>query len=324
MKPVKVLVLDSTGDGRSIAQLLQAEGDIESIIAERPHDAAVEMNMHAPDVVVLVPNSEAGALDAIGKIMGRRPVPILLLSERGFPRVSMLHAGALDVMALAELDTDRAAAIRRRIRSISEIQLARDGSQGHPHASSHRLAVVGIAASTGGPQAVATVLAGLDYLPAAILVVQHIHPDFIGGFQTWMDRECPLPVTFATDGLPLKRGRVYIAPANLHLKMAPGRKVALDPEPELLHRPSADILFESIAEQAGPKGVGVLLTGMGDDGVQGLLAIRRSGGRTIAQDEQSSAVFGMPRAAAQAGAAERVVPLDKIAGAIIDAVAARI
>ncbi len=310
MKPVKVLVLDSTGDGRSIAQLLQAEGDIESIIAERPHDAAVEMNMHAPDVVVLVPNSEAGALDAIGKIMGRRPVPILLLSERGFPRVSMLHAGALDVMALAELDTDRAAAIRRRIRSISEIQLARDGSQGHPHASSHRLAVVGIAASTGGPQAVATVLAGLDYLPAAILVVQHIHPDFIGGFQTWMDRECPLPVTFATDGLPLKRGRVYIAPANLHLKMAPGRKVALDPEPELLHRPSADM--------------GVLLTGMGDDGVQGLLAIRRSGGRTIAQDEQSSAVFGMPRAAAQAGAAERVVPLDKIAGAIIDAVAARI
>jgi two-component system chemotaxis response regulator CheB len=278
-----------------------------------------------PDVLVLVPDLEASALRAIAQVMAQQPVPILVLSDGVVSRVKALTAGAVDVMALGAPDVAAQAALVARVRVLSTVPVirhikGRERAQGPEHASGPaHLRIVGIAASTGGPPAVAAVLKGLTDLSAAVLVVQHIHADFMQEFCEWMDRECPLPVDMAVDGAPLEAGHVYLAPANKHLKLGLTRQMILDPNPVTLHRPSADILFDSIAQHAGRDAVGVLLTGMGADGAEGLLAIRKAGGRTIAQDEASSAVYGMPRVADRMGAAEQVLPLDQIAIAILSA-----
>src|SRR5256886_17291297 len=128
-----------------------------------------------------------------------------------------------------------------------------------------------------------------------------------------MDRETTLTVQIATDGSALEVDHVYLAPPDLHMKVTAGRTIALDSEPRILHRPSADILFGSMADHVGPAAVGVLLTGMGDDGAAGLLRMRSAGARTIAQDEDSSAVYGMPRQAERVGAAKQGPPLQRIA-----------
>jgi two-component system chemotaxis response regulator CheB len=179
---------------------------------------------------------------------------------------------------------------------------------------------VAIAASTGGPPALADLLAKLGGLRAAVLVVQHLHADFMDGFVQWMARVSALPVQPAAHGTPLQRGGVYIAPADKHLRLGRDRKLLLSDEPRSLHRPSGDVLFESVALNAGHQAVGVLLTGMGDDGARGLLALRTSGGVTIAQDEATSAVYGMPRAAVLLDAAAQVLPLADIGSAIVQAV----
>ena len=171
-----------------------------------------------------------------------------------------------------------------------------------------------------------------------VLVVQHLHPQLVDGFVGWMQRVSALPVVVAADGDRPQPGVVYIAPAGAHLKLAPapglsgtpvgppraiptgGRRLVLDPGPPGPHRPSADELFRSVAATAGGQAVGVLLTGMGEDGAAGLLAMRRQGAVTIAQDEPTSVVFGMPQAAQRLGAAAEVLGLGQIQGAIRGAV----
>jgi two-component system chemotaxis response regulator CheB len=164
------------------------------------------------------------------------------------------------------------------------------------------------------------VLSQLGGLEAAVLVVQHIHSEFVEGFVDWMTRASALPVELARDGQRLRAGTAYVGPGDVHLALGAGSRVELSSEPETLHRPSADVLFSSIAKRArGPK-VGVVLTGMGDDGAQGLLELRRKGGITLVQDQASSAVYGMPAAARQAGAASRTVSLGRMARAIDQAI----
>jgi two-component system chemotaxis response regulator CheB len=177
-----------------------------------------------------------------------------------------------------------------------------------------------LAASTGGPPALAEVLAGLRDLTAPVLIVQHIHPDFVTGLVSWMTRVSALPVHVARHGQPLVAGQVYIGPGDVHLRLDARGRIALDPAPPAVHRPSADELFRSVAEHAGPAGVGVIMTGMGNDGAAGLLALRGRGGRTFAQDEASCAVFGMPQAAYRLGAVSDMVALCDIAGNVVRAV----
>jgi two-component system chemotaxis response regulator CheB len=140
----------------------------------------------------------------------------------------------------------------------------------------------------------------------------------------WMSRASALPVSMAADGELAEPGRVYLAPGDRHLRLGVGRRLELASTPVTVHRPSADQLFESVAERAGRAGVGVLLTGMGEDGARGLLAMLRQGGHTFAQDEASSAVFGMPRAAQRLGAVADgdLLPLDRLAAAVLRAVSA--
>jgi two-component system chemotaxis response regulator CheB len=176
--------------------------------------------------------------------------------------------------------------------------------------------IVGVAASAGGPAALASLLSGLNGIGAAILIVQHMPADFLDEFVAWMSRACDLPVKLASHQEAVRAAAVLVAPGNSHLKLMPGYRLILDPEPAGPHRPSADVLFESLAAVAGRRAVGVLLTGIGDDGAAGLLAMRRAGATTIAQDAGTAAVDGMPRAARELGAATMILPLPMIAGAI--------
>jgi two-component system chemotaxis response regulator CheB len=180
--------------------------------------------------------------------------------------------------------------------------------------------VVAIAASTGGPAALATVLGGLAGLTVPVLIVQHIHPDFVRGLIDWMTKASPLPVELAHHGQVLRGGRVYIGPGGTHLRVGRDRRIELVETPATIHRPSADQLFGSVSARAGSNSVGVLLTGMGTDGAVGLVAMHRSGAHTIVQDEATSAVYGMPGAAARLGAADQQLPLQAIAAAIVAAV----
>jgi two-component system response regulator WspF len=173
-------------------------------------------------------------------------------------------------------------------------------------------------ASTGGPEALARVLRALPAtFPGVVLIAQHIASEFAPSLASWLQRACPLPVRLAGAGVP-SLGQVLLAASNDHLVLRPDRRLAYTAEPaENPYRPSVDILFESVAAHWPRPGVAVLLTGMGRDGAAGLLRLRQAGWFTIAQDEASCVVFGMPRAAVESGAACQVLPLDAIGPSLI-------
>lgn len=180
--------------------------------------------------------------------------------------------------------------------------------------------IVVIAASTGGPKALMHLLKGLPAdISAPILVVQHISDDFTETMVGWLDNITPLSVKIPFKGEKVKEGTVYVAPNKVHMSLSMyGRIYLSNGDPVDGHIPSADILFSSVADCANGIPVGIILTGMGSDGAKGILDIRNSGGYTIAQDEKTSTVFGMPRAAIECGAIDSVLPLEGISGKIIN------
>jgi two-component system chemotaxis response regulator CheB len=184
-----------------------------------------------------------------------------------------------------------------------------------------RLLALGIAASTGGPPALSAILSALPAtFPLPILVAQHLGDGFAAGFHRMLAGVSRLPVSVATGGAPCLPGRVYLAPEGRDLCVVLGQGGVLlhTPPGSSLHRPSADALFSSLADTLGPRAAGLLLTGMGDDGAAGLLKLLRAGGRTLAQDETTAAVFGMPKAARDLGAAEEFVPLQQLAARLTE------
>jgi two-component system chemotaxis response regulator CheB len=182
--------------------------------------------------------------------------------------------------------------------------------------------LVAIAASTGGPAALASLLTALGATPppVPVLVVQHIVAGFDQGLASWLDEVCPLPVHLAADGHLLRPGEVLLAPAHFHLGVTAAGRVALSTEPPIgVHRPSATYLFRSVARAYSDGAIGVVLTGMGEDGAAGLRALKDAGGLVLAQDESTSVVYGMPAAAAAAGAVDHTLPLDLIPAALSSA-----
>jgi two-component system chemotaxis response regulator CheB len=330
-----ILVEEASAQRNQLVSVLQEDGDI--VVVECPSTTAAAIALVAearPDVVILDLHLRDGQSQrAIEQIMAHTPTPILILSpaidDRSSPSaVEALVAGALEALPRPSRWTPRQGAeLRRTVRQIRRVPVIRhlrgsrttngrrrrDQSQA-PHP------VVAVAASTGGPNALATLVAGLAGLEAPVLVVQHLHPDFTGGLVEWMSRVSAIPVETAGHAQVARPGRIYIAPGERHLHYTADGRLELVASPATAHRPSADELFRSVADAAGTAGIGVLLTGMGDDGARGLLAIRENGGRTFAQDESSSIVFGMPKAAVRAGAVTELLPIDKLADAIQRAV----
>lgn len=328
-----LLIEDLSAERGHLVSLLEAEADIEVECLSTSAEAGGRIAATTPDVVILdLHPHDHRPTAVIERIMARTPTPILVLSPRIDDRdspsaVEALVAGALDALPrparwTPELGRD----VRRTVRQLSKVHVIR-----HPRGSRDRTTrgvsgqrgrppVVAVAASTGGPSALATLLSGLGGLEAPVLVVQHLHPDFTDGLVEWMARVCPLPVEIAKHRQRVRPGRVYVAPGERHLHLTVSGHLELVETPLTPHRPSADELFSSVADAVGPAGTGVLLTGMGDDGARGLLAIRHKGGETFAQDEATSTVFGMPKAAAQLGAVGELLPIDKLADAVRRAV----
>jgi two-component system chemotaxis response regulator CheB len=190
-----------------------------------------------------------------------------------------------------------------------------------PAPAPRQVDIAAVAASTGGPAALATILGALPgAAPVPILVVQHIASGFQQGLVAWLDSISPLSVRLARAGEPLRAGEVLVGPPDVHLGVTGGGRVALSTDPPIGgHRPSASYLFRSVARAYPGSAIGVVLTGMGDDGVAGLRALKDAGGLVLAQDEATSVVYGMPGQAVATGVVDRVLPVDRIAGALTDA-----
>ena len=344
--PARVVVVeDSLVQRANLIAVLEADGDITVVGEATTAVEAISMvTALRPDVVTLDLNIPAGGGQyALEQIMANTPTPILVLSATvhdgtSVPAIEALVGGALlAVPKPARWTPAFEDELRRSVRMIRTVPVIRhirgalrsrpvDAAVMTPTATrplGPGSCVVAIAASTGGPPALATVLRGLAQLTVPVLIVQHIHPDFVQGFIDWMSKVSPLPVVLAHDGQALRGGCIHVGPGGTHLRIDRDWRVELAQAPRSVHRPSADQLFESVAARAGANGVGVLLTGMGEDGAAGMAAMHRCGARTIAQDEATSAVYGMPRAAVRLGVVDQQLPLPAVADAIVRAVRSR-
>ena len=332
MSEVRVLIVDDSAVTREILTALLT-GDPEIIVVGQASNGADAVEMTAtlrPDLVtmdLMMPGMDG--MEATRRIMARHPTPVLFLSsffdtKGGYSRADAIAAGALDVIEKPALMPDwrwqhAAATLVQKVKSLSKVPviahihgarklLARDESLFQKPKAATDVVVIG--ASSGGPRIIEDLLSNLPATFAlGVVIVQHMTDGFTTSMLRWLQERCPLPIKVAEEGDAIVARRVLFAPETLHLVASIGGRVHLsDAAPVNGHRPSVDVTFHSIAKVYGPRSAGVLLTGMGIDGAAGLLAIRQAGGVTIAQDEESSPIFGMPRAAIEMQAAQHVLP----------------
>ncbi len=333
-RAVRVLVADDSELFRELlSRMVAADRGFElAAVAKDGDEAAGMARQHRPDVITMDLNMpEADGFAGIARIMAETPTPILVLTASpteaaGFKALSL---GALDIMekprAEAHLD-DYRRTLCTRLRLLAGVKVIR-----HPRglrekrASAPRSAeppdLVVVGASLGGPRALATILKRLPAtFPVPIVVVQHIADGFTEGLAGWLNQETQLQISEAVEGEPLRPGRVLLAPSGRHLVVTRGQAHLSDAPPVDTFKPSVTPLFVSAARHYGRRACGVLLTGMGRDGADGLKVIKDQGGTTLVQDEATSVVFGMPRAALELGAADRVLALDDIPRVLLELV----
>jgi two-component system response regulator WspF len=273
-----------------------------------------------PDLLLLdIELAEPG--DLTRRIMRDTPCPILLLTrclDRHVAGIfAAMGAGALDVIDLPPaLGADSRALLLRKLKTLARLPASR-ASTGPARPLAPPLIALG--ASTGGPKALQRILAGLPAnLEAAVVVIQHVEREFSSGMAEWLDDNSPLPVRIAPHDGSLQAGQIYVAGTDDHLSLSRGLRFAYTKEPLALpYRPSVDVFFHSLARHWPEPGLAALLTGMGRDGAEGLAALRGKGWHTLAQDQASSVVYGMPKAARDLGAACEILPLDAIAPALL-------
>ena len=344
MRAVRVLVVDDSSFMRSaLVRMLESEPTIKVVATGHNGADAVDLVQELePDVVTL--DLEMPVMDglaALARIMRERPTPVLMLSAHTRPgaeaTLRALELGAADFMV--KPDHNSATEVKRLrdglIARVLALACRNAGPKAPPPApaaparlalpSGAGLKLVVIGASTGGPRALQQLFAGLPQgLDAAVVVVQHMPRLFTGPFAERLSAAGGLTVREAAHGQRLEAGTAVLAPGDSHLEISRMRGthawVGLTTGgSSVLHRPSIDMLFRSAAQLAGDRALGVVLTGMGSDGCEGMRRIREAGGITLAQDEDSCVVYGMPRACVEAGAVQRVVPLEEMAAAICKA-----
>lgn len=339
--PVRVLVVDDSAAVRKIVKWgLELDPDI-VVVGSAPdayvaRDLIVELN---PDVITLdVEMPRMNGVEFLQKLLPQRPIPVIMLSaltQRGAQTaLDAMAAGAVDYVAKPTADIagglpGMLEALRAKVHMAARVNMSAwkssrvdAGTSVSPvvvaqRAPGRTLPIIAIGASTGGPDAIAAVLRRFPADMPGVVIVQHMPAEYTQRFAESLDAGCAMRVKQAENGDRIEAGRVLLAPGNEHLRVrrCPGGcEVLLDQGERVSgHRPSVDVLFESVARTAAAEAVGVILTGMGRDGARGLLAMRKAGARTVAQDEASSVVFGMPKVAIELGGAERIAPLDEIA-----------
>jgi two-component system chemotaxis response regulator CheB len=339
MEPIRVLVVDDSAVMRGImSQVINAQPDMMvAAVASDPLVAMERLRTSRPDVITLdVEMPRMDGLEFLGKLMQWRPLPVVMVSSLtahgAETTLRALELGAVDFVAKSQITTAEdfeayAAEITDKLRAASAARVSRKALTGAPRESAkprlaravdltsgNRLVVIG--ASTGGVEALREVLTPLPAEMPPILVAQHMPAGFTRSFAQRLDGMCEIDVKEAEDGEPLRRGRAYIAPGGVHLLVGAraGRleaRLSLE-APINRHRPSVDALFRSAAEAAGERCIGVMLSGMGADGAEAMLELRRRGAHNIAQNEASCVVFGMPKQAIAMNAVHDVLPLREI------------
>ena len=340
-KNIRVLVVDDSAIVRKVfSEELSKESDIEVVgTAPDPYVARDKIVRLKPDVITL--DIEMPRMDGITflkKLMRYYPLPVIIVSSLT-PKGSQLALEALSIGALEVISKpsvsysvgEMSVQLADKIRAVAYVNMdaRKTAAAAEPRKaqlSSKALSqttnkIIAIGASTGGTEALRVVLTSMPLNAPGILVVQHMPAQFTTSFAKRLNSLCEMTVREAQDGDSVTNGTVLIAPGNYHmlLRRSGARYYVNVKQGPLVHhqRPSADVLFDSVADYAGANAVGVILTGMGADGAQGLLKMKNAGAETIAQDEKSCVVFGMPKEAIKAGAAGDVVPLQNIAEATL-------
>jgi len=337
---IKVLIVDDSAIVRKIfSEELSKFPDIEIVgTAPDPYVARDKIVALKPDVVTL--DIEMPRMDGITflrKLMKHYPIPVIIVSsltpKGGKLTLEALDIGAVEVIAkpgAAYTVGDMSAQLAEKIRAASRARIVKrqgDGpGNGGPPEPVRALAqttnqVIAIGASTGGTEALKAVLTRMPVNSPGIVVVQHMPANFTTAFAERLDSLCSMTVREARNSDSVTQGTVLIAPGNYHmlLRRSGARYYVEVKDGPMVHhqRPAVDVLFKSVAQVAGANAVGVILTGMGADGASGMLEMKKAGARTIAQDESSCVVFGMPKEAIKLGGADKVLPLDQIAGELV-------
>ena len=338
--PVKVLIVD---DSAVVRQLLARELGRDPGIrivgtAPDPYVAREKILELSPDVLTLdVEMPRMDGITFLGKLMASRPMPVIVVSsltpQGTQTAMDALSAGAVDVMCKpnsAYSVDNLAPELARKIKAAALTRPGLISSAQRPHAAPLSMAtttdkILAIGASTGGVQALTEVLSAMPANAPGTLVTQHMPARFTASFADRLNGVCKMRVREARDGDAVIPGQVLLAPGDFHmlLRRSGARYyVEVKAGPEVFHqRPSVEVMFNSVAKYAGANAVGAILTGMGADGARGLLAMRQAGAATIAQDEKSCVVFGMPMEAIKCGAAEHVVPLREVARTLVTSAA---
>jgi two-component system chemotaxis response regulator CheB len=322
--PVRVLIVDDSESVRSIIRTMVMRDPGCEVVAEAANglEAIAAVRVHKPDIVTMDLNMPLmNGFDAIEAIMSEHPVPILVITGRDDrdSAYSALGKGALDVMSKADIQPSTASQFTSQLKLLARVKVVTHikhipPSGPVPPASGGGWVVV-IASSTGGPKALADLFSALPAeLPFPILIAQHIASGFASGMVDWLDGVAGLVVKLARDGEPLRLSTVYISEPDRDLTVADGLVARYtDPAPGAIYRPSCDALLSSAARVCGSRCMGIIMTGMGRDGVLGLKRIRESEGITIAQDEASSVIYGMNRVAVESGSVDRIRSIQGIA-----------
>jgi len=352
---LRVLVVDDSAMVRQVMHaILTTNRMVKVNVAADPLIAWGKMQKDPPDVVIT--DLEMPRMDGvtfIRKIMAEMPTPVVVcsgLAARGTElALRALEEGAVEVITKPKVGVrdflhESAVTLLDAVWSASHAQIARRSRPAlppaaqvmsprltadavlprkrKPHSAAAHTSVIAVGASTGGTEALRVLLAALPTDCPPVVIVQHMPEVFTHAFAERLNRECAIGVQEARDGDPLQAGHALIAPGNRHMLVdrSGGELVARIIDGPLVsrHRPSVDVLFRSVATSVGSKAVGVIMTGMGDDGAQGLYEMKEAGADTIAQDEATSIVFGMPKSAISCGAVDIVVPLDQIASAVLN------
>ncbi|KAF4516283.1 hypothetical protein B566_EDAN000524 [Ephemera danica] len=354
-KQIQVLVVDdSTFMRKSLSAMLTSDHRIAVTgLARNGEEALQQVRTLKPDVVTMdVEMPGMNGIEAVRRIMGEYPVPIVMVSslttEGATDTLKALEFGAVDYVSkqldgvatnIVEIERELIAkivaasqatgklAIRRSSGPMAAIVKPAGGAlSAHSVSVTRGNRIVAIGCSTGGPQALMDVLPHFPAdFPAAIVIVQHMPKSFTKPFAERMNQICPLEVKEAVDGEDVRAGVVLIAPGGQQFRVKKKNIttniVSLSPNYEKhLHAPAADIMLQSVAALYGERGIGIILTGMGHDGLEGMKALKAAKGRTIAQDEKTCIVYGMPKAVVEAGCADKVVPLPHIVGEVLNMV----
>jgi len=344
-RKTKVLIVDDSAIVRKLlAEALGSESDIEVVgAAPDPYVARDKILSLRPDVLTLdIEMPRMDGLTFLKRLMRYHPMPVVVISSlaQASSQASLdaLQAGAVEVLgkpggpySVGELRQDlpqkiRAAALARLPKTagvpdapVHAPSVPATNSAARPQINQSGLIAIG--ASTGGTEAIREVLTAMPDNSPGIVIVQHIPAVFSTAFASRLDNLCRIEVKEAADGDRVFAGRALVAPGNLHMTVArSGReyRVSIQDGPRVCYqKPSVDVLFNSVTQVAGADAIGVLLTGMGADGAQGLLKMKQAGARTIVQDEATCVVFGMPREAIRLGASDRVLPLQRIAAELV-------